>query len=336
MDIQKLNAIQKKHEKALIKKKNVVSIGCGYKFKNGKQTDKIGIIIGVSKKLPVSALSTKDKIPSSLDGVLTDVLEIGVVKANEIDPTKKFRPAPPGVSIGHKDITAGTFGCVVYRNDTKLILSNNHVLANSNDAQFGDSIYQPGPIDGGTSFDKIGTLFDFVPIQFQGDGGGTEPTCPVAKGTAGTANLFATVLRRKHRLVAFNTEPLAVTNKVDCALALPDNPEDITDEITEIGKPTNVADAPLGTPVQKYGRTTQYTTGNIIQTNVTVQVSYGPGKIATFTEQLMAGAMSAGGDSGSATLNMNNELIGLLYAGSDATTIFNPINEVFAALNVNL
>jgi len=33
---------------------------------------------------------------------------------------------------------------------------------------------------------------------------------------------------------------------------------------------------------------------------------------------------------------MNKELVGLLFAGSDQTTIINPIQKVFAALNLNL
>ncbi len=340
MDIQSIITTQKKHEKSLFKKANVVSVGCGYKFKDGKQTETICIVVGVSDKRPSAGLSVRDVIPPILDGIPVDVVETGIIRTHqEVDPTNKFRPMMPGVSIAHHSVTAGTAACIVKRGEEKLILSNNHVLAASNAAQIGDDIYQPGPIDGGRANDKIGTLFDFIPIDF---GGGTDPgpdpkpTCPVAKGTAGTANLVAKTLGRKHRLVAFNTDPFAATNKVDAALCKPDNLEDIIEEIVQIGLPIGTANAPLGTEVQKYGRTTRYTTGSIIQINVTTQVSYGPGQLATFTGQLMAGAMSAGGDSGSATLNMNKEIIGLLYAGSDTTTIFNPIQDVFSALSITL
>ena len=49
----------------------------------------------------------------------------------------------------------------------RLILSNNHVLANSNDAQVGDTVVQPGSIDGGHAVsDKIAELERFVPIEF--------------------------------------------------------------------------------------------------------------------------------------------------------------------------
>ena len=50
----------------------------------------------------------------------------------------------------------------------------------------------------------------------------------------------------------------------------------------------------------------------------------------------MAGAMSAGGDSGSAVLDMNKRVVGLLFAGSDSTTIMNPIQLVLDALQVQL
>ena len=337
MDIQNIIAVQKKHQKSLIQRANVVSVGCGYKFKNGKRTEEICIVVGVAEKLPQISLFAADVIPTAVDGVTIDVVETGKFKSlQELDPTKKHRPAIPGTSIGHKKITTGTFGCVVEKSGAKLILSNNHVLANSNDAKVGDDIYQPGPIDNGTFADKIGTLFDFVPITFSGGTNPSPPSCRFAKAAAGTANLMAKALGRQHRLMAFNTDPLAATNKVDAALCLPDNETDITDGIVQIGKPTNIAEGILGMDVQKYGRTTRYTTGNLLQVNVTVKVSYGTDKMATFIGQFMAGGMSAGGDSGSACLNMNNELIGLLYAGSDTSTIFNPIQDVFEQLGVTL
>ena len=69
---------------------------------------------------------------------------------------------------------------------------------------------------------------------------------------------------------------------------------------------------------------------------VTADVQYGPGKVARFTDQLLAGPMSQGGDSGSAVLDSNDRLVGLLFAGSDNTTLINRIEHVFAALGVGL
>jgi hypothetical protein len=87
--------------------------------------------------------------------------------------------------------------------------------------------------------------------------------------------------------------------------------------------------------VKKSGRTTGYTEGRIVQVDVTSQVAYGPGQ-ATFHGQLMASAMSAPGDSGSAVLDAENYIVGLLFAGSDSATLINPIHPVLQVLDVNI
>jgi hypothetical protein len=67
-----------------------------------------------------------------------------------------------------------------------------------------------------------------------------------------------------------------------------------------------------------------------------VDVQYGVGLVARFTDQLLAGAMSQGGDSGSAVLDDERRLVGLLFAGSETTTVVNRIEHVFSALGVTL
>ena len=124
-------------------------------------------------------------------------------------------------------------------------------------------------------------------------------------------------------------------NTVDCAIAKPLSADLVNPDILNIGIPTGVGSATLGTPVQKSGRTTGLTTDQITQIDVTVSVNYG-GQLAIFRNQLMAGAMSQGGDSGSAVLDMNKQVVGLLFAGSNTTTIMNPIQFVLDALQVQL
>jgi len=66
-----------------------------------------------------------------------------------------------------------------------------------------------------------------------------------------------------------------------------------------------------------------------------VNVNYGSGRTARFEDQLVAGAMSQGGDSGSLCVAGDSlQAVGLLYAGSDQTTIFNPIKAVLDCLEV--
>jgi hypothetical protein len=195
------------------------------------------------------------------------------------------------------------------------------VLANSNNAQQGDSILQPGPADGGTSADQIGTLEQFIPIGF-----GVSLGC----GCSPLALLMRLLGIGNPRV----NEP--GNNTVDCAIAKPLSAELVNPDILNIGIPIGVGTATLGTAVQKSGRTTGHTTDQITQVDVTVSVNYGGTRIAVFRNQLMAGPMSQGGDSGSAVLDMDKRVVGLLFAGSNTTTIMNPIQFVLDALQVQV
>lgn len=345
--------IQKIHERELLKKRNVVSVGVGRKYKDGKPTDKLCIVVGVSKKEQTIHLSKADVVPSKLQDVETDVFELGDIKAQadeDIDPTERIRPVRPGVSIGHKNITAGTFGCVVYRNGVPFILSNNHVIANSNDGLVGDSIYQPGPHDGGTHADKFAELHDFVPISFEGETTPPDPEppeeppveppkedndsrCPIASFFANILNFGAKKVKSKTVIVPVRIEALATDNEVDGAIARPT--EQITDNIVSIGVPNGIKDAEIDLPIKKYGRTTGFTVGTVRQIGATVNVTYGT-KVATFINQIVTTNISQGGDSGSLVLTEDNKAVGLLFAGSTLSTIVNPIRTVLEKLNVTL
>ncbi|HEY72205.1 MAG: hypothetical protein DRJ03_11885 [Chloroflexi bacterium] len=313
----------------LLSKINVVGVGLGYKISQGVSTGELSLIISVARKVETSALAAKDIVPRMLDGVKTDVVQTGVLRAFQ-SPRDRWRPVvPPGVSVGHYRITAGTFGCLVRRGAETFILSNNHVLANSNDCERGDAILQPGAADGGTADDRIATLADYVPIDF----GAAEPDCPIAGGSAKLLNYVARALGSSHQLQA--VKQTSGENLVDAALAHPLSPDLVKNEILGIGAPIGTGAVTLGTEVQKSGRTTGCTQGTITQIDATVRIDYG-GRSALFTGQMIAGAMSQPGDSGSAVLDMDKRVVGLLFAGSDAVTIMNPIDEVLSALNVEL
>lgn len=319
-------------KEALLAMPNVVGVGVGYQLKQGAPTGEYAVVVMVSKKLPLPALAPETVLPHSVQGVNVDVVEVGEIRAFQAR-TDKWRPAPGGVSIGHYKITAGTLGTVVRDKNTneRLILSNNHVLANSNDASPGDDILQPGPYDGGSSpNDKIATLERFCPIEFT-----TEPNgCNLASSYVSVGNAIAGLLGSKHRVSSYQSNPQA-TNLVDAAVAKPLNDEDILDEILEIGVVAGTLDATLGMAVRKSGRTTGFTTGQINLINATVNVNYGSGRIARFEDQLVGGAMSQGGDSGSLCVAGDSlKAVGLLFAGSDQSTIFNPIKEVLDCLEI--
>jgi hypothetical protein len=313
----------------LFRHPNVVACGVGYKVTSEGPTDELSVVVSVTQKLPAAQLSESEMVPRAVDGVKTDVVETGAICALQT-PLDRWRPmTPPGASVGHYNGSAGTLGCVVRRRNELFFLSNNHVLANLNQCRAGDSILQPGRQDGGTPQDQIATLAEYVPLDF----GGGASTCKLAGAMEKTLNALAGVAGSSHRILTYRQTP--GSNHVDAALARPNDPTCITPEILGIGRPRGARAANLGTQVKKSGRTTGYTEGQIIQIDVTSQVVYGAAR-ATFHGQLMAGGMSAPGDSGSAVLDAENYVVGLLFAGSDAATLINPIQSVLQALDVEL
>ncbi|WP_260326521.1 S1 family peptidase [Streptomyces sp. TLI_185] len=233
---------------------------------------------------------------------------------------RRMRPSPSGFSVGNVRVTAGTLGSVVYDflpgatvdppgpglgTPSKFyILSNNHVLADSNRAQLGSPILQPGVFDGGTDpADRIATLDRFITIQF-------APQIPV----------------ERHN------------NVVDCALGAVEF-QDATREQYFSGTPRawrRKANVAVGDLVKKTGRTTNISFGRIIAVDATIDVNYGTAGTARFKDQVLTTSISAGGDSGSLVTSLDNVATGLLFAGSSVVTVANHIENVRALLRVEI
>ncbi len=92
-----------------------------------------------------------------------------VITARAAGETARVRPLRPGLSIAHRDVTAGTLGAFVLVDGAVHALSNYHVLVGSPAAQVGEPILQPGPYDGGhLPEDQVGELAAFVPLSPEG------------------------------------------------------------------------------------------------------------------------------------------------------------------------
>ena len=222
----------------------------------------------------------------------------------------RVRPLRPGLSISHTDVSAGTLGGFVRQPGAEglLVLSNNHVLANSDAATEGDVVVQPGVADGGTLADRIGALSAFVRLDAD----------PGNLADAAVAALDAGVAADPS---AYPGGPLlssvAAVDDVD------------PDEL-----------------VEKIGRTTGHTRGRITAVEVDgVGVQYDDG-VHTFDDQIeiegLTGAFSAGGDSGSVIWRSRDRApLGLLFAGSTeggsaggGVTFANPLATVLRELGV--
>ncbi|MEV0524470.1 hypothetical protein AB0I66_13690 [Streptomyces sp. NPDC050439] len=233
---------------------------------------------------------------------------------------RRMRPCPSGASVGNVRVTAGTLGSVVYDflpgasvdppgpglgiPAKFYILSNNHVLADSNRAQLGSAIVQPGVFDGGQDpADRIATLERFITIQF-------APQIPL----------------ERHN------------NVVDAALGSVDF-QDATRETYFSGAPRawrRKANVAVGDLVKKTGRTTNISFGRIIAVDATIDVNYGTAGTARFKDQILTTNISAGGDSGSLVTSLDNVALGLLFAGSSTVTVLNHFENVRTLLRVEV
>jgi len=355
---------QRENEKELLEKDNVVGVALGYKMTKGKDTGEPAFHVLVQHKMEPDLLSKQDMVPKTIKGVKTDVIEVGQIVAGplapdiepinqtffgsdngdfsnwnmqeEIEdilseqeeraPTKKrrrmqvpsmqvspeqlhqrSRPVRGGFSVGHYKITAGTMATACYNLGSFpgmpqqfYILSNNHVLANSNNASMGDPILQPGPYDGGIyPRDMIGRLSRFIPIKFK-----TANSTPINYVDAAIAEV-----------------PFHLANR----------------EIYWLGYIKDLYVTPtVGDVLQKVGRTTNFTTGRVQSINATIDVNYGGGRVARFAHQILTTCMSAGGDSGSIVTTLDEEAVGLLFAGSPYVTVLNNILYVQSLLNIRI
>jgi len=149
---------------------NIVGVGVAEKVTDNELTGILSVRIYVREKAGQRKLSRRERLPSTVAGVPVDVVQAGHIEARKQrsdSRRRRIRPVPGGVSCGHDRGTAGTAGCLVRdrKGQGLFILSNNHVLAQCNEASPGDSILQPGPMDGGTSQDRIGGLSRFLPLN---------------------------------------------------------------------------------------------------------------------------------------------------------------------------
>ncbi len=315
---------QAKNEQKLFSCPNVVGVALGKKVKDGEEKDQPVISVLVTHKLHAKLLATGDKVPAKVDDVPADVVDVGEIFAGDAGGTtaedvvdvqaatspsltRRMRPAMGGFSVGHPKVTVGTLGTCCYDLTPfpsvprkYYILSNNHVLANSNDANIGDPILQPGRVDGGNNpRDIIARLSRFIPIRFHN---GDNRPCNFVDATIAEGNL-----------------------------------QDLNREIYWGGYVRRLFEAPeVGESVQKTGRTTGFTTGEVTNINATVDVNYGAGRVARFCRQIITTNMSAGGDSGSLVMNRDEGAVGLLFAGSATRTIVNNIAFVQALLRVRV
>ena len=270
--------IQEDNTNRLLKQQGVKGTAVGEKWVDGKPTGQEAILIFVQKKFSARSIispnmltkfTADDLIPEKINGIPTDVIEVGNIVKQSFQ--NKMRPIKPGYSVGHGKITAGTIGGIFNDKDgDPVILSNNHVLANENNANIGDLIYQPGPADSNQNQNDVGWQEPIAGLPYVGT---LKKFMKINK----TGNLHDSAVAKIH--------PSVVNSGL-----VDDTYPQIGSRLTGFGDPT------IGMQVQKCGRTTGYTTGRVLGINASFTIGYDFGS-ARFDQCVVLTTMSKGGDS---------------------------------------
>jgi N-acetylmuramoyl-L-alanine amidase len=297
--VEEIEATKAAYEDEILSKKNVIGIGVGKKDQVGDDA----VVVLVEKKVPLDKLKEEDVVPSELDGIPTDVVEIGEQEPMAGVHSDRERPVHGGISAIWQKGTACTLGAIVYKDGEPYALMNTH-CANPHwkGAKLGDRIIQPSGNDGGRKTgtkDVIGHSTDYEELILDGQ----------------TINYFDSAI---------------VKLDIDATPLFLEGIGDIEPEIATV-KP--------GDQVWKSGRTTGVQTSNVIATNVTMYCNYGDeyGK-GKFVNQIVVENsdkyFTAGGDSSSLVIDSERRPVGQIFAGSSRTATLSPIKPIMERFQV--
>ena len=259
----------------------------------------------------------KQRVPRSFNGytVQTEVTgKIQVLSTQVAEPLAgvsserrgEVSPLVGGVSLSAwipGVYYSGTLGMVTY--DGK-ILSNAHVIALEPDTEnfldLGTAIIQPGSGDGGRSGARVGTLEDYISIDF---GAQAE-------------------------------------NYADAAIGSIDGGIDVSygEQFGEGGNYwiEGWTEVSVGDTLRKSGRTTGVTIGQVTETNATILTEYG-NQTARFVDQIQVKqsnwSFAGAGDSGSA-VDKDGEFVGLVFAGTEKYVYINRAQHIIEGLGIDV
>ena len=122
-----LAKVARRHVGSLKRKANVVDVGIGYRYRNGKRTDELAVVVRVDEKVALTRLRKTDRVPRSVGGVRTDVRERKVELL--AGPYDRHDPVVGGIAIGTPR-SSGTLGCIVFDKTSARPygLTNHHVM----------------------------------------------------------------------------------------------------------------------------------------------------------------------------------------------------------------
>lgn len=314
---------------------NIIGVGLGSKFVGNVQTGTPSMTYLVNEKVPLSQLAASEVIPPMKHGVVTDVISVGSVELlasnlsnQEIIEIPSQRLNNNSFNVDYHSATSyynpkhnnygylpqggesckfynsnkfGTVSCLVRDDLFMYLLSNNHVL----NGMTLNSSNLPIFCSGNSSNNPVATLSRYADIKY------IDPSYEIPH-----------------------------SNRIDAAIANVGKVTDLSGNVRSNIAGNNIkgiTSMKIGETVQKYGASTGLTNGKVILLNAAIKVKdKNNNKTAIFTGQTITTPMANNGDSGSLGLNSNSSAFGLLFAGSDKISVYNPIDEVLNKLGVGL
>lgn len=290
----------------------VFHVSVGLKERAGEVTDRLCIRVYVREKKEPGTLPASQLVPREIAGVPTDVNvvpRIGFTADNS-----RYRPIKGAIQISNRivdvndagtrtQISRGTLGCIAIdlTDRSIVLLSNWHVLM-ANRARVGDRVYQPAP----TSIPPVSLL-------------------ELPKRPEDDTDAIAKIVRS------------VISDKVDGAIARVDVSSwcrccgiDYREEIVGLsvgGRPgsnfiVGRRAATGGMTVFKVGQSTGRTEGRVVDPSYPTFCIARGSTAHLFTGQIEiapadpARPFSVGGDSGAAVVDIDNHIVGLLFASS--------------------
>lgn len=306
----------------------ITALGVGLTKVCGKLLPDVGVQVYVQQKRTRSALHSKRRLPANLDGLRVDVIQSCPAqfmggsgrpspatiqrRVDAANGRTRVRPLVGGVSCANRFISSGTLG------------------------YFATSAL---PSDDPESVYLLSTAHVFGP-----PGTDTQKRCVVQAAPADGGTGQSVVAEVARSVMPSPDE----SNTIDAAIAKVRPGIQIEPEILGIGAVNDVTKATLGEAVQKQGRTTGLTAGNVVSIAYETQVNFqyrNTDRPHAFTNQIRIEPddpdrpFALFGDSGALVVTEHaRRAVGLYFAGAydGSYGLATPITRIQRSLGVRL
>jgi hypothetical protein len=91
LDLDYVRAVKHRHEAELMQKPNVVGVGIGQRWHEGRPTGELSLIVNVTRKMSEDDLALEDRIPEHVEDVPVQVQTVGEIQAQGARRERKSR-----------------------------------------------------------------------------------------------------------------------------------------------------------------------------------------------------------------------------------------------------